>query len=244
MKSNRFFFTFATARRGFTLVELLVVIAILLIVIALAIPAVNGVLEKSRAVHGMSNMRQVSAGILNYVADNDGFLPPLYGSLAPGWNVPFWTQRVDPYVYNGGSGVTNAYGAGSGPPLVGPAFYCPSVKRHHAIGDWSLNSNIAPHASGGANKRVRLIKIANRSTTGLLFEGRNGGGATDGSWYLNVPLATAGPSSNWFGDWHKGRSFVAFCDGSIQSFPYQTLLNTWTNMVGPNLGAESELYVP
>jgi len=233
----------APPRNGFSLVELLIVIAIIVILIALAVPTVSGVLEKSRAVHGMSNMRQVSAGILNYVADNDGFLPPLYGSTPP-WGPPFWSQRVDPYVYDGGSGVTNAYGVGSGPPLVGPAFYCPSVKRHHAISDWSLNSNLAPHASGGANKRVRLVKIDNRATTGLLFEGRNNSGVTDGSWYLNVPLATPGPSSNWFGDWHKGQSFVAFCDGSVQSFRYQTLLNTWTNMVGPNLGSQSELYTP
>lgn len=235
-------FASTDVRRGFTLLELLAVIAMIALLFSLAIPAVNGALGKSRAIKAMSNMRQVTGGIMLYSAENDGFLPPLYGSMASGWNVPFWTQRVDPYVYSGGSGVTNS--VASGLPLVGAAFYCPSVKRHHSIGDWGLNSNIAPHAAGGPNKRVRLAKIERRSATALLFEAKNPNGTTDGSWYLNVPLASSGTSRDWFGDWHNGKPFVSFCDGSVQFFTYETLLDTWKNMVGTDLGPQSEPYVP
>lgn len=224
MKTPRFSFLPSSGDRhqAFTLLELLVVIGILLVLAAMAVPAMTGAQDKARTSKSISNMKQVATGIINYSADNNGCLPPLYGGQY--WTAPYWTTIVHPYVY--GSAFVPA-----GNRFAGEVFYCPSVKRHHPIGDWSLNSNVAPFNS--QNRRLPLARIEKPSATALLFEGRNIQNSSDTSWYFNVPLAKADPTG-WFGDWHKGNPLVAFCDGSVRSCRYQDLLNTWVDMAGPD----------
>lgn len=60
---------------GFTLIELLAVVAIVILLLSLLIPAVSLGREKARCTVCTSNMRQLSMGIVNYVADNAGFFP-------------------------------------------------------------------------------------------------------------------------------------------------------------------------
>lgn len=54
-------------RRGFTLIELLVVIAIIGVLIGLILPAINGAREAGRKAQCLSNMKNVTLGIVNYV---------------------------------------------------------------------------------------------------------------------------------------------------------------------------------
>jgi prepilin-type N-terminal cleavage/methylation domain-containing protein len=61
--------------RAFTLIELLVVIAILGILVAIATPVFNNVLERAKVTKDLSNLRQIGAATQMYMNDNNGVFP-------------------------------------------------------------------------------------------------------------------------------------------------------------------------
>jgi prepilin-type N-terminal cleavage/methylation domain-containing protein/prepilin-type processing-associated H-X9-DG protein len=65
---------------GFTLVELLIVIGIIGLLIALLLPTANRARESARRVQCLANIRQLTAAVLAYVADDPGQCLPDAGS--------------------------------------------------------------------------------------------------------------------------------------------------------------------
>jgi prepilin-type N-terminal cleavage/methylation domain-containing protein len=70
---------FHRPRSGFTLIELLVVIAIIAILAAILFPVFAQAREKARQATCLSNLKQLSLGILMYVQDYDERFPPPNG---------------------------------------------------------------------------------------------------------------------------------------------------------------------
>ncbi|MEN6641831.1 MAG: DUF1559 domain-containing protein [Armatimonadia bacterium] len=86
-------------RRGFTLIELLVVIAIIAILAAILFPVFAKAREKARQSSCLSNVKQISIGILSYAQDYDEVLPRVNINPAP--NVYYgWVWMLQPYVKN------------------------------------------------------------------------------------------------------------------------------------------------
>lgn len=63
------------SRRAFTLTELLIVVAIVALLVALIMPVIFHMLERSRQSACMSNLRQLGVAIKSYQADYDNIYP-------------------------------------------------------------------------------------------------------------------------------------------------------------------------
>ncbi len=90
-------------RRGFTLIELLVVIAIIAILAAILFPVFARAREKARQTTCLSNVKQLTLGLLMYAQDYDERLV-----IASNWHIvvngavrtTYWHRPLEVYVNN------------------------------------------------------------------------------------------------------------------------------------------------
>jgi len=115
---------------GFTLIELLVVIAIIAILAAVLFPVFAHAREKARQTSCLSNLKQLSSGIMMYAQDSDGLFPPAVARPNRQEKNTFlisWMHLLEPYTQNRGvficpsSGHTKTdYTESTGNPAYGP----------------------------------------------------------------------------------------------------------------------------
>jgi len=92
-------------RRGFTLIELLVVIAIIAILAAILFPVFARAREKARQTSCLNNVKQITLGLIMYMADYDQRFPSgdstAWGDGSwPGYPYGGYADAVYPYVKN------------------------------------------------------------------------------------------------------------------------------------------------
>ncbi|BDI28214.1 hypothetical protein CCAX7_002650 [Capsulimonas corticalis] len=146
--------------RAFTLIELLVVIAVIAIIAAILFPVFAKAREKARQISCLSNTRQLSMAIMQYVEDNDETYP---WSLSTAQGSFQWGDLVDPYI--------KGYSVPSG------VFSCPDAST--PAQSYSTNSEViglldidSRSARGGYyNSVVALSQVNDTSDIVLLGDG-------------------------------------------------------------------------
>jgi len=106
-------------RKGFTLIELLVVIAIIAILAAILFPVFARAREKARQSSCLSNVKQLTLGMLQYTQDYDETLPKYrLGTVNP-WCGIMWYDQIQPYLKNSQILTCPSTNANAGTPTYG-----------------------------------------------------------------------------------------------------------------------------
>ena len=217
-------------RNGFTLIELLVVIAIIAILAAILFPVFAKAREKARQSSCLSNIKQVTLGIMQYAQDYDERYPIGQANATPPY---FWPMGVAPYLKNtqilvcpsrsSSTATTATY-------LVGEGYPTAASGRFAEFPHYGINNLVS--YSGGA---VAMGSVQAPAETVLLAESNwytyNGAaGENDyrnGVWQVAMPNYTA--LTGWYTYPHNDGRNIALADGHAKWYGRRSDTQlTWT----------------
>jgi general secretion pathway protein G len=210
----------AISRRSaaFTLVELLVVIGVIVLLAALAFPAVRSAVSSAKSAEAVSNLKQIGAMIGNYAADNGNRLP--YYRKPP--NGSWFHQQLALHA--------GLWKQGQVPGLP-KVFFDPCLDGNrlpqHPWGAFGVNRAIIPNANA-ANQGPLLATIASPSQKVILASAK-GDASYSSSWTLEGRrYAEQGPSDlrDAPDPRNSGRAASLFVDGHVENLDVKNMDET------------------
>jgi prepilin-type N-terminal cleavage/methylation domain-containing protein/prepilin-type processing-associated H-X9-DG protein len=161
------------SQKAFTLIELLVVIGIVAILAALIFPVFSRAKVAAQKTENISNLRQLSVGMMLYAGDNDDWIPTwseyaydvTNGLPAPSWGIDtpsvMWDSKLVPYVKQGNSPVVQV-------DLVRPGvWHSPQSEESESFRSYGMNQMLVfewiPTPSGGfdvSSNRWRYLSLS------------------------------------------------------------------------------------
>lgn len=222
-------------RQGFTLIELMIVLGIILILVAIALPAVRLARSQSERATCMANLRQVTQALVSYATDHESMFLDLDASDAQvGLASPSSSDKVIPALL---------------PYLQNPkAFHCPCDPRDNSV-SYSPNDILGGSWATFEHPLKRYLQVVNSNLTFAVIE--------EFDLYPKVQSSSgafvveAAPSTEWVdtpASPHGGGTCISFLDGHCEfwvwtdprtsAFPYGThLVNADGNPDLPRLQA-------
>ncbi|MDP0496079.1 MAG: prepilin-type N-terminal cleavage/methylation domain-containing protein [Verrucomicrobiota bacterium JB024] len=204
---------------AFTLIECLVAIVVILIVVSIAVPAINGVIERSRTVSCQQNLRQQYIAFNTFAAENQNRWPARVAFNDDGnvqGNYVYFIREYLPAANNYGRCIGN----------LGKVYICPEVEdlREYTAGtSYGINGNLFESFSGPTLIRVDGIAVPPRTI--LLGDGCWIGNQFT-SWIDQTRLpGRTFPESNPSPSMHtQGGANLLFCDGHVEYWPDTSIL--------------------
>jgi len=190
-------------KTGFTLIELLVVIAIIAILAAILFPVFAKAREKARQTSCLSNVKQISLGIMMYVQDYDEEYPRIYRNASPG--------RM---TYPGGGSSSGLMWYGVIFPYVKniQIFNCPSY-------NYKWNGNYTGKFAYGYSYRVgngttNMADVESPATTILMADAWETPGVSSQSYYVtSYPVMSGADYRSVVPARHNDGANFGMCDG-------------------------------
>lgn len=198
-------------RSGFTLIELLVVVAVISILAAILFPVFARARENARRANCLSNVKQISLGMMMYIQDYDECFPPQYGAA-------IWPNLLQTYI--------KAYGIMRCPSSPNASGWATDVTNGYSQTYAFTGGVVGVYIQAGYPIR-HLAVIDEPSRTYMLVESRFPKGASPdyyalrgyGAAYVNLGYpAIARPEDDvHFADTrHFDGSVVGFADGHVK----------------------------
>ena len=217
-------FPLTTPVRGaFTLIELLVVIAILAILAAILFPAFARARENARRASCLSNVKQISLGILQYAQDYDEKYVPEYNYSA-GASAVYFPGLLNPYIKS-----SQLYNC----PSASDSTYDGNI--YAANVDYGLSTQI--FAYNGGNFGRSLASIGQPSATVFLADSNNTV-RVNPEGFLSEPLYNT--NANWPQYRHLETTVVGFADGHAKAMRKAALQETSTSENGVALSQTTD----
>lgn len=186
---------------GFSIVEILCATAITAALAAVAVGSIGPMLDQSKSVECLSNMRQVGAAMQLYIGDSNGRLPSSSHDKAPDGTSLSWTYTLAAYL---------------GPDFIGR---CPDQKNHPARITYAWNDLLTDTSGAGISvaacrkpgSTIALAEsAANQTSEHMHFRGSLRNGRLTGNQFLGYVNTTC----------HGRGANYLFVDGRVEKLAW------------------------
>jgi prepilin-type N-terminal cleavage/methylation domain-containing protein len=141
------------SRRGFTLLELLVVVAIICLLAAILFPVFARIRENARRASCLSNLKQISLGVLQYRQDNDDKIVMVNGGTTGKWLDVYLPYIQDQRVF------------------LCPSAYPQRTAPKLSAYDTDYNSNRIVYGGVGVGTSWPIFAVCDESATMFIMDG-------------------------------------------------------------------------
>lgn len=222
------------------MVEILVTTAIMGVLAALLMGSLKGVTSRGKEAKCISNLRQISAGLATYVAENDGNLPwSTIDSASPfgqsmgltGSSKYMWSKQLGPYLPQRGNNTSSqqnevfvcpaAVYKGYGPKTISSTYNSSSTLFYYPPTASAAHMGIA--TADFEVYRRKLAAVENPSKTILVAEGKQNGSeaacSSSARWdQAQADLQANSTSNTTYLDYRHGEKMnVAYVDGHVST---------------------------
>jgi prepilin-type N-terminal cleavage/methylation domain-containing protein/prepilin-type processing-associated H-X9-DG protein len=221
-------------RPGFTLIELLTVVGIIGVLIALLLPALAGARRAAQATQCASNLRQLTAAMINYSVEFKGQFPGNRGDLDT-----YWYDRGQVGRY-----IKAQYGQSNSEQCIGGVFVCPG-DLPGAMRSYSMNvyasgfvSSFVSARLSGTNPMGKLWRSGSSPSSNLILliesyssedwpnesGGSTVGTGTSGNWASPalVGFTVSSPGSRFISGGFSCPARFGECESQVCYFRHRT----------------------